>query len=373
MNELDKKYLFQTIKLAKKAEGKTSPNPMVGVLIIKNGRIVGSGFHKKRGGPHAEINALRKAGSFAKGAVLYVNLEPCSHYGRTPPCVKAIIQAGIKRVVVGMKDPNYLNNGKGLRELVRAGIEVEVAKEKKDFEQLNKFFVKYITKKIPFIAVKAGQSLDGRIAACSGQSQWITNESSRIYAHKLRKKYDAIMVGIGTILKDNPNLSYRAKGKARIDAPVKVIVDSTLKISRNANIFSSKSPAPVIIATTEKAIKAKGSFLNDIDADIIACPVDKNSHVDLHFLMAKLAEYEITSVLVEGGGKLNGALFDEQLVDKVYFFIAPKIMGGEKALSSVEGRGITSLEKAVCLKNMSLTRLKGDILIEADVKYSDKN
>lgn len=373
MNEKDLKYLFLTLRLARKGEGFVSPNPLVGAIITKNNKIVGSGFHEKCGRAHAEINALRGAGKFAKGATLYVNLEPCSHYGRTPPCTDAIIKAGIKRVVIGIKDPNSINNGRGIKKLRKAGIVVELSKNKGGFEQHNEIFIKYITRRLPFIAVKTAQTLDGKIATRIGTSKWITSENSRNYAQRLRKKYDAIMVGVNTILKDEPYLSCRYLGKLEKDTPVKIIVDTSLRTPLNAKIFSRYSPAPVIIATTKKASKKKIKKFDEMGVDLIICPLDKNKKVDLKFLFFELAKYEISSVLVEGGSEIIGSCFDSKLVDKVHFFIALKIIGGNDAISSVGGNGAAYLQDAFRLYDLNIKKFKADILIEGNVAYSSKS
>jgi len=370
MNKSDLQYLDMTIKLAKKAEGKASPNPMVGAVIVKNNRIISTGFHKRCGSAHAEIIALNHAGSKAKGATLYINLEPCSHFGRTAPCTEPIIKSKIKRVVIGIKDPNPLNNGKGAKRLKQAGILVELATDSKKFRELNQIFIKYITRKLPFVIVKVGQSADGKIATSSGASKWITNKYSRNYSHNLRNRVDAVMVGINTVLKDNPYLSCRQGRRIKKEKPIKVIVDTKLDAPLGANIFKSSSPAPVIIATANKSKKEKMNLLKKKGVAILVCPLDKNKNIDLKFLMRELGKKEITSVLVEGGGKLIGSCFDQKLVDKAYFFIAPKIIGGKNAISSVEGIGISSLQKAIKLDNVKLEDLKGDILIAGDIKYS---
>ncbi|MBU1086697.1 MAG: bifunctional diaminohydroxyphosphoribosylaminopyrimidine deaminase/5-amino-6-(5-phosphoribosylamino)uracil reductase RibD [Candidatus Omnitrophica bacterium] len=370
MNACDKKYINLTIDLALKAEGSTSPNPIVGAVLVKSNRIIAKGFHRQCGQAHAEIEAINKAGKKAKGADLYVNLEPCSHFGRTGPCTDAIINAGIKRVIIGMKDPNPLTCGKGISILKKNGIKVELCRDSQPFQQLNEIFNKYITKKIPFIAVKAAQSIDGKIATKTYQSKWITGKHSRDYSQCLRKKYDAIMVGVNTILKDNPYLSCRFGDELLLDSPVKIIVDATLKTPANSNIFSGLSPAPVIMATTTRASKKKIQQFNNLDADVIVCPVDKNNAVDLKYLINELAKNEITSILVEGGGKLNGSFFDAKLVDKAYFFIAPKIIGGEHAVLSVAGTGCSKLAKAITLENVKYMRFGEDFLIEGNVKYS---
>lgn len=370
MNKSDLQYLDMTIKLARKAEGKTSPNPMVGAVIVKNNRIISTGFHRCCGSAHAEVIALNRAGSKAQGATLYINLEPCSHFGRTAPCTESIIKSKIKRVVVGIKDPNPLNNGKGHNKLRQAGILVELATDSKKFKELNKFFIKYIIRKLPFVIVKVGQSVDGKIATSCGSSKWVTNKYSRYYGHNLRNRVDAIMVGINTVLKDNPYLSCRLGRRIKKARPIKVIVDTNLDAPPGANIFKDSHPAPVIIATSNNSKKEKINLLKKKGAEILLCPLDKNKNIDLKFLMRRLAKKEITSVLVEGGGKLIGSCFDQRLVDQAYFFTAPKIIGGKNAISSVEGNGISSLQKAIKLDNVELEDLNGDILIAADIKYS---
>ncbi len=371
MNEKDLKFLNLTIDLALKAEGCTSPNPLVGAVIVKSDKIIAKGFHHQCGQAHAEIEAIKKAEKKANGSDLYLNLEPCSHFGRTGPCTQAIIKAGIKRVIIGMKDPNPITCGKGIKILKKAGIKVEVCRNSKPFEQINEIFIKYITRKIPFIAVKTAQSLDGKIATKTYQSKWITGKDSRNYSQCLRKKYDAIMVGVNTILKDNPYLSCRFGEVLLADSPVKIIVDATLKTPANSNIFSGLSPAPVIMATILRASKKKIQAFNDLDVDVIVCPKDRNNRVDLKYLINELAKHEITSILVEGGGKLNGSCFDTKIVDKVYFFIAPKIIGGERAVLSVAGSGCAKLEKAINLENVKFIQCGEDLLVEGNVKYNE--
>ncbi|MFH1061725.1 MAG: bifunctional diaminohydroxyphosphoribosylaminopyrimidine deaminase/5-amino-6-(5-phosphoribosylamino)uracil reductase RibD [Candidatus Omnitrophota bacterium] len=370
MNAKDLKYLNMTVALALKAEGDTSPNPLVGAVIVKSNKIIAQGFHRQCGQAHAEIEAIKKAGKKIKGADLYVNLEPCSHFGRTGPCTEAIIKAGIKRVIIGMKDPNPITCGKGIRILKKAGIKVELCRDPKPFEQINEIFIKYITQKIPFIAVKAAQSIDGKIGTKTFQSKWITGKKARDYSQSLRKKYDAIMVGVNTILKDNPYLSCRFGDVLLEDSPVKIIVDATLKTPANANIFSGLSPAPVIMATTARASKKKIEEFTDLDVDVIICPADKNKAVDIKYLISELAKNEISSILVEGGGKLNGSFFDAKLVDRAFFFIAPKIIGGEHAVSTVAGSGCAKLEHAISLEDVKYLQLGEDLLIEGKVKYS---
>lgn len=370
MNAQDNKFLNMTIGLARKGLGKTSPNPLVGALLVKKEKIISAGFHKHFGGPHAEVNAIKNAKGKTKGTTLYVNLEPCAHYGKTPPCTEAIKRAKIKRVVIGMKDPNPRNNGKGIRALRQAGIVVALAKKNQTFKDLNEIFIKYITKKLPFIIVKTAQTIDGKIATSQGKSKWITDSTSRDYAQVLRNDADAIMVGINTILKDDPLLSCRIMGKTKKIKPIKVVVDNELKIPIDARIFSRLSPARVIIATTKIAYNSKVLELKRRGIEIMLCRKDSNGNVDIKSLMHKLALKDISSILVEGGGELIASFFEKKLVDKVYFFIAPKVMGGRDAKTSVEGKGISDLDKAIKLKDVKITKFKEDMLIEGKVKYS---
>jgi diaminohydroxyphosphoribosylaminopyrimidine deaminase/5-amino-6-(5-phosphoribosylamino)uracil reductase len=359
-------YMHLAMNLAVRAKGKTSPNPMVGALVIKDGRIVGKGYHEKAGLPHAEVVALDEAGEKSKGASLYVTLEPCTHFGRTPPCVDRIIKSGIKEVIVGMADPNPLNNGRGINILKQHKIKVEVGFLEDKLRKINESFIKYITKRIPFITVKVAQSLDGKIATRTGDSKWITSDKSRAFSHRLRQGYDAIMVGVNTILRDNPRLDAWFSKKQ----PIKIVVDSQLSTPQDANIFSLNTQ--VIIATllvrpgqeTEnRKILAKKATILEVR--------EKAGQINLKALMKKLAQLEISNILVEGGGTLIGSLFDEGLVDKVLFFISPKIIGGKEAISSVAGGGIAQVDKSIKLKKVKLKRLGEDFLIEGYVQRNN--
>lgn len=356
---LDNLYFMEkAIKLALKARGETSPNPLVGALVVKNGKIISCGYHRKAGLAHAEVVALQKAGPLAKGATLYVTLEPCVHFGRTPPCVYKILESGIKKVVIGMVDPNPLNNGKGIAILKRHGIEVEVGFLEERLKRINEAFIKYITQRIPFVVVKVAQSLDGKIATYRGDSHWITSEFSRRYAKRLRAEFDAIMVGVNTILRDNPHLNNPyAKKTHKV-----IVVDSHLSTPENALIF--KNPEVILVTlpsqagqeTINRQILSKKATILEVK--------EKAGQVNLKDMLKKLALKEITSILVEGGGSLIGSLFDDGLVDKVIFFISPKIIGGKEAISSVMGKGVERIEKAFKLKDIEFKRLGEDFLIE---------
>jgi diaminohydroxyphosphoribosylaminopyrimidine deaminase/5-amino-6-(5-phosphoribosylamino)uracil reductase len=337
------KYMHLAIKLAKKAEGRTSPNPIVGAVVVNNNRIVGKGYHKKAGLPHAEVIALRQAGKNAKGATLYVSLEPCDHFGRTPPCTKTIIDSGIRKVVIGMKDPNPINNGKGIKRLKKHGIEVILYGIRNEAESINKHYIKFITKKLPFVTVKTAQSLDGKIATKTGDSKWISSEDSRSYVHDLRSKVDAVMVGANTVIKDDPVLLSRSSKDRQ---PARIIVDGGLKIPASAKIFSTSDKSPVILAS---------SLLG------------RNKMMDLARLLKTLAKKNITHVLVEGGGELIASLIEKGLVDRILVFIAPKVIGGRNAITSVEGSGVAKVKSAHNFKITDIKRFKKDLLVEAQI------
>ena len=350
------------VRQAQKAWGRTFPNPLVGAILVKQGRIIGRGYHKKAGLPHAEVEAISAAGRKAQGATLYVTLEPCSHFGRTPPCTDMIIASGIRKVIVGMLDPNPLNNGKGVRILRNHGIEVEVGFFEDKLKKLNESFIKYITQKVPYITVKVGQSLDGKIATHRGNSKWITSDRAREYVHRIRDKFDAIMVGVNTILRDNPKLEAVSLSKRL----TKIIVDSHLSIPCEAEVLQNP---PVIIATLRETPGQETANRDILSGKAQILEVkEKEGLVNLRDMMKKLARLKITNILVEGGGTLIGSLFDENLVDKVLFFISPKIIGGKEAISSVIGKGIAHPDKAFRLKNVCLRRIGGDFLVEGYIR-----
>lgn len=362
-------YMNLALKLALKAKNKTSPNPMVGALVVKNGRIVGKGYHKKAGLPHAEIIALDEAGKNTEGACLYVTLEPCTHFGRTAPCVHRIIQSGIKEVIVGMVDPNPLNNGKGVRILKAQNIKVETGFLEERLKKINEAFIKYITKRLPFVTVKVGQSLDGKIASRSGDSKWITSDESRAFAHRLRSGYDAVMVGVNTVLRDNPKLdAWPACRQAGFSEkqPMKIVVDSQLSTPEDADIFSGKGPVIIVTLPAKTGQETENRKILGLRAKILEAR-EKEGQINLKDMLKKLAQMEITNILVEGGGTLIGSLFDDGLVDKVLFFVSPKIIGGKEAISSVMGRGIARVDRAIKLKEPKLKRIGEDFLIEGYV------
>ena len=301
----DEKYMRLAMQLAGNAIGRTSPNPLVGAVIVKDNRVVGCGWHRKAGTPHAEVHALNQAGELAQGADVYVTLEPCAHYGKTPPCAKALVEAKVKNVYGGLLDVNPKVAGKGFKILEDAGIHVEYGFLQDELRKQNEVFFKWIEHKKPFIILKAAMTLDGKIATATGQSKWITNETSRAYGYKLRDIYDGIMVGINTVIEDNPMLTARVDGGKN---PIRIVVDSSLKIDINANVVQDKS-AKTIIATTDKADKDKILKLQAQDVDVIVVDKDENDKVDIEKLLDILGQQNICSILVEGGATLSGSIF----------------------------------------------------------------
>lgn len=363
----DKFYMRRAIELAKKAEGKTSPNPIVGCVIVKNNKILAEGYHKKAGMPHAEIEALRKIPE-VKGATMYVTLEPCDHYGKTPPCTDEVIKRGIKKVIIAMKDPHGINNGKGIKKLRNKNIAVRLGLLAEEAKKMYGPYTKFITKKLPFVTVKIAESLDGKIAAHTGDSKWISNDLSRNFVRNLRSRVDAVMVGINTVLKDDPLLLPKGLSNALTR---RVVIDSDLRIPVNSRLVKTIKYSPLIIAATSMASREKAKVLARKGA-LIVTTEPKNNKVDLWSFLRLAANMGIMHIMVEGGGKLVGSLFDEKLVDRVLFFIAPKIIGGDKARPSVGGIGIKTIGSAIRLKNIEIKNFRDDILVTGDVVYDGK-
>jgi diaminohydroxyphosphoribosylaminopyrimidine deaminase/5-amino-6-(5-phosphoribosylamino)uracil reductase len=359
----------RAIELAQEGVGYTSPNPLVGAVIVKNGRIIGEGYHKLYGGPHAEINAFKNAIEDVEGATMYVTLEPCSHYGKTPPCANTIVEKKISKVVIGMMDPNPIVAGRGIKILEKNGIEVITGILEGEVRKLNEIFIKYITTKLPFCILKTAMTLDGKIATSTGDSMWITNEGSRNYVHKIRHRVSGIMVGIGTILADNPKLTTRLDNKEGKD-PIRIIVDTTAKIPLDSNVLNTNSKARTIIVTTENADDEKLEAIKAKGAEIIITPL-RNNKVDLSFLMQRLAESGIDSILIEGGSTLNYSALEEGIIDKVISFIAPKIIGGNDAKTPVGGEGIKYVKDAILLENIQVSRFNEDIMIEGYLRKEE--
>ncbi|NLW25443.1 MAG: bifunctional diaminohydroxyphosphoribosylaminopyrimidine deaminase/5-amino-6-(5-phosphoribosylamino)uracil reductase RibD [Clostridia bacterium] len=362
---MDENYMRLALELAEKARGRTSPNPMVGAVIVKDGQIVGKGYHLKAGTFHAEIHALREAGEKAKGATMYVNLEPCSHFGRTPPCTDAIINAGISRVFVAMEDPNPLVGGRGIKKLAEAGIEVKVGLLEEEAKKLNEIFIKYITTKTPFVLLKMAMTLDGKIASRTGHSKWITGEAAREKVHYLRNYYDAVLVGVNTVFKDNPSLTCRILAGRD---PIRIILDSRARTPVEAQVIIQDSAAPTYIVVTDRAPYDRVESLRATKARVIQVPADEQGRVSLKDLMVKLGEMEITGVLVEGGAEVAASFLEAGLVDKMLTFISPKIVGGRTAPGPVGGLGRERVDQAIKLSHLTFGSVGGDFFIEGYVR-----
>ena len=366
VDQRHEKYMRLALALARKAIGCTSPNPMVGAVVVKRGRIIATGYHRRAGFPHAEIEALYRSGARARGATLYVTLEPCNHTGRTPPCCDAIIAAGISQVVAATKDPNPMTNGRGLARLRRAGLRVTTGVLAREGQQLNAPFCKVMRWGLPFTVAKIGQSLDGKIATASGESRWITSSASRRLGHQWRGQVDAILVGINTVLQDDPLLSARGV-RHRRGRPVKVIVDSRLRTPPSARCLSSKSPASTLIATTVH-VSTRRRALARRGAEVITLH-PRYGRVPLRVLFRILARRGIHSVLIEGGGEVLASALTERLVDRAAFFVAPLLIGGRPAPGSIGGAGIRKLADAVRFEDVIVSRVGTDWCIEGRVVY----
>nr|WP_206151559.1 bifunctional diaminohydroxyphosphoribosylaminopyrimidine deaminase/5-amino-6-(5-phosphoribosylamino)uracil reductase RibD [Clostridium sp. SM-530-WT-3G] len=377
------------LMLARKGEGSVSPNPLVGAVIVKNNRIIGMGYHEKYGENHAERNAIKNSFEDVEGSTIYVTLEPCAHYGKTPPCIDLIIEKKFKRVVIGMLDPNPLVAGKSIKKLQDNNIEITVGIKEKECRKLNEVFIKYITKKVPFVVLKSAMSLDGKIATSNGESKWITSSESRKDSHKLRNKYMGILVGINTVIQDNPRLNCRIDkdelndysnllgyikqynlsvadgfelkfGKREVRNPIRIIVDSNLRIPMNSEVINDGGIT--IVGTVKGCNEGKKNKLESMGIKVIETESNYGK-VNLTELIRKLGEEGIDSILIEGGGNINFSVLEEGIVDKVRFYIAPKIIGGEKSKSSIEGSGFLELDQSVELKNMEFEKIDKDFVI----------
>jgi len=366
LNDIHETMLYRTLELARKAEGRTSPNPMVGAVLVKDGRIVGEGFHHQAGAPHAEIEALRAAGEAARGATLYVNLEPCAHQGRTPPCTQALIEAGVREVHYAVGDPNPVVNGKGHAQLEAAGIDVHRGLLEEAGRKLNLPFFKYITQGRPFVTAKFAMSLDGKIATRSGESRWLTNETSRQRVHELRDIIDAILVGAGTVLTDDPQLTTRLD-RPDEHHPLRIVADSRGCIPLSAKLFDPTLPGKTVLATTAGADPAYCTKLKARGVDVWMLPTDTHDRVSLPELLDELGRHGLLNLLVEGGSELLGAFFAGGLVDRVWAFIAPLIIGGQDAPTPIGGTGVENLVQALRLDNIEIETLDGDLCIRGDI------
>ena len=356
----------RALELAAQADYLTSPNPMVGAVILDaSGDLAGEGFHARAGADHGEAAALERAGVRARGGTLYVSLEPCSFQGRTPPCADAVVAAGVSRVVVAMEDPDRRVAGTGLARLRAAGIEVRVGVEEAAARRLNRFYVKQRTTGVPWVTVKFGASLDGRIATAGGESRWITGASAREESHRLRQRHDAILVGVGTVAADDPELSNRLPDATR--QPLRVVLDSTLRMPATARVLAGAGGRPTLVATTRRSAAAAGAALQAAGAEILTLdPADASGRVDLGLLLKALGERGVLSVLVEGGSEVNGAFFDKGLVDGVVAFLAPVVLGGREAPGAVGGEGVRRLADAFRLHNLEIRQLDGDLIVSGE-------
>lgn len=365
----EEQFMKRAIELAKQGAGWTAPNPLVGAVVVKNGRVIGEGYHRKYGELHAERNALAACSEDPAGATLYVTLEPCCHYGKTPPCTEIIIEKKIAKVVIGSRDPNPKVAGKGARILREHGIEVVEDYMREACDALNPVFFHYITTKTPYVVLKFAMTLDGKIATRTGASKWITGEAARNHVHQLRGRYAGILAGIGTVLADDPMLNCRIDGAHQ---PLRIILDSQLRIPMGSRLVRSAKEYPLLIVCNESTRdREEGANriqkLEEAGAKVWTLP-EKNGHPDLNVLMQRLGEEKIDSVLIEGGGTVNEAALKAHIVHHVYAYIAPKIFGGEDAKTPVEGSGIRLPQECANLRLAKITVLLNDMLLEYDVE-----
>lgn len=362
----DEDYMRMALSLAEQGRGWTSPNPMVGAVVVKDGIVEGRGFHEKVGGAHAEVNALEDAGDAARGATLYVTLEPCNHTGRTPPCTEAILKNGIRRVVVAMKDPNPRVTGGGVEALRRQGVEVAEGVCEAESRKLNEGFVKHVTTGIPFITMKCASTLDGRIATGTGDAKWITNPASRSFVHRLRHAVDAILVGVGTVRADNPRLTTRLEDGEGRD-PIRVVLDAHLTTPPDAKLLHIASASDTLIVANHPVDEEKRARLEATGAKVLVLR-GSGDHVDLAGLMETLGGMDITSLLIEGGGGVNGSALRSGIVDKVHMFLAPKLCGGDDGVPVCRGRGVERMDRAIRLDEVSVRLFQDDVLITGYIR-----
>ncbi len=356
----------ESLRQARKGLGRTSPNPAVGAVIARNGNIIATGYHRKAGLPHAEVEALNKLGGKAPGDILYVTLEPCNHYGRTPPCTEAILKSGLKQVVVGMNDPNPNVSGGGCKFLEENGVSVTSGVLEEECRKLNEAFLKYITLRRPFVIVKSALTLDGWTATATGNSKWITNEKSRQFVHRLRDQVDAVMVGVGTVLADDPLLTTRLK-RGRGKDPLRIVVDTHLRIPLNAKIMNHNSSAKTIIAIGPDVTPKDRKRFQEKGISTLVCPI-KGGRIDLMALMGLLADMSVVSLLVEGGSSIVGSMLRERLIDKFCIYKANKIFGGDNGVPMAAGPGPEEMDKCLSIKDIQVKRFGEDMLI---VGYPD--
>jgi diaminohydroxyphosphoribosylaminopyrimidine deaminase/5-amino-6-(5-phosphoribosylamino)uracil reductase len=362
----DEHFMQMALDLAQKGQGFTSPNPMVGAVVVKDGRVVGSGYHHAAGRPHAEVNAIDDAGQAASGATIYVNLEPCNHTGRTPPCTHKIIQSGIRRVVVAMKDPNPNVAGGGIDYLKAQGLEVALGVCQEEARRLNEVFIKFIRTRRPFVILKCAATLDGRIATRSGDSKWITNEQSRSYVHHLRHCVDGILVGVNTVKADNPSLTTRLNHGPGMD-PIRIVLDTRLTIPVDARILRLDSDSDTILVVGQNVDPHKRAALEKNGVRILDAALE-NSRIHMPSLMQQLGAMGITGLLIEGGGRVIASALHSGIVDKIAFFYAPKILGGDDGISICRGKGPAAMKDSIAVKDISVQRFGDDVMIEGYIE-----
>lgn len=363
---MDMNFMKRAIFLAKKGKGFVNPNPLVGAVIIKDNKIIGEGYHEVYGGPHAEVNAINNAKGDVFGATMYVTLEPCYHYGKTPPCVELIIQKKIARVVIGILDANPLVAGKSVKKLQEHGIGVQYGVMEKEIKDMNRSFLKFITQKRPYVILKTAMTMDGKISTYTGDSKWISGEDSRKYVQELRQEVMGIMVGIGTLIADDPSLTTRLYEKNN-SSPRPIIVDSSGRISLNARIFNEHNPRNIILATTSKMSKEKEIELRQLGVQIIKTTFS-NGRVNLNELIDDLGNLGIDSILLEGGSTLNGSAIEENIVDEIITFIAPKVIGGENSKTPIGGKGVTKMKDAISIDTIEVLKLGEDIMYRGKIR-----
>jgi len=362
----DQHFMQLALELAVKGEGFTAPNPMVGAVLVKGGHVIGGGYHQRAGGPHAEVNAIDAAGSQAKGATLYVTLEPCNHTGRTPPCTRKIIEAGIKRVVFAMNDPNPAVAGGGAEFLKQQGVRVTTGVCRQQAQKLNEAFVKYVGSGRPFVIAKCAATLDGRIATRTGDSKWVTGEEARRFVHRLRHAVDAIMVGVNTVRTDNPSLTTRLPGGRGKD-PVRIILDTHLSIPPDADLLRQASDSDTILVAGQTVGPDKKAAFENHGVRVLESAL-KNGWIDLRALMQQLGAMEITSLLIEGGSRVLASALADGIVDKIFFFYAPKILGGDDGVPICSGPGAASMRESIAVGNIEVHRFGDDVMIEGYIR-----
>lgn len=362
----DNRYMHMALELAAKGLGHVAPNPMVGAIVVKNGQVVGRGWHQAVGGPHAEVHAINDAGEAARGATLYVTLEPCNHQGRTPPCTQKILKAGIDKVVVAMTDPNPDVAGGGNAYLKSQGIEVVCPVEQEAARRLNESFIKFVHTRRPFVVLKIAATLDGRIATRTGDARWVTGPEARAHVHRLRHAMDAIMVGIGTVVADDPQLTTRLENGRGVD-PMRIVLDTHLNMPDNARMLSAPSGADTWVVCAPEATEQDMARLHTKGARLLKVPL-QSDRIDMKALMVRLGELGVTSVLIEGGAQVAGSALKAGVVDKALFFYAPKILGGDDGVPMCRGKGPDMMNASLPLNNVEVTRVGEDILVSGYLK-----